>query len=256
MSTVINTSKQFDYNKDGKQYSGYRRADSRIAKHIWDALGDAKTVLNIGAGAGSYEPDDRYVFAVEPSEVMRAQRPSHLPPAIRATADTLPFDDKSIDAAMAILTVHHWPDRAIGLREMRRVTKGPIVIMTFDSNAETEFWMFDYLPEMAEVERVRYGSIHSITEPLGGSFESHPIPVPHDCTDRFQVALYARPEEFLNPEVRKSQSAWKFLPPGAENRFVNALSNDLKSGKWDERYGHLRKRPFINCQLRVIVSYP
>lgn len=251
---MIDIQNQFDYNKDGKQYSGYRRADPRIAKHIWDALGNAKTVLNIGAGAGSYEPEDRYVFAVEPSEVMRAQRPSHLPPAIRGTADSLPFDDKSIDAAMAVLTVHHWPDRAKGLREIRRVTKGPVVIMTFDADAATEFWMFDYVPEMAEVERVRYDSIRTITEPFGGSCEVLQIDVPRDCTDRFQVALYARPEEFLNPEVRKSQSAWKFLPPSVEDRFVNALSQDLKSGAWDEKYGKLRSQPVINCQLRLVIS--
>jgi SAM-dependent methyltransferase len=252
----MNNDIQFDYDKDGKQYSGYRRADSRIAKYIWDALGDSKTVLNIGAGAGSYEPLDRYVIAIEPSETMRTQRPSHLPPAIRGNADSLPFDDKSFDAAMAVLTVHHWPDRAKGLQEIRRVTKGPIVVMTFDSDAPTEFWMFDYCPEMAAVEKNRYQGLHSITDPLGGKFESIPIPVPIDCTDRFQVALYARPEDFLNPDVRKSQSAWKFLPPGAEERFVQNLSEDLKNGNWQKKYGHLKSKPFINCQLRAVVSWP
>jgi hypothetical protein len=126
--------------------------------------------------------------------------------------------------------------------------------MTFDADADTEFWMFDYVPEMAEVERIRYDSIRTITEPLGGSCDVHPIAVPIDCTDRFQVALYARPEEFLNPQVRLSQSAWKFLAPGVEDRFVEHLSEDLKSGVWDQKYGKLRTKPFINCQLRLVIA--
>lgn len=253
---MLNTQGQFDYDKDGSQYSGYRRADSRISKYIWQALGDSKTVLNVGAGTGSYEPTDRYVVPVEPSEVMRNQRPPHLPPAIRATAASIPLDDKSVDAAMAVLTVHHWPDRSKGLKEIRRVTKGPIVIMTFDSSAPTDFWMFDYCPEMKDVEKKRYQDISSITDCLSGLNEIIPIPVPIDCTDKFQVALYARPNDFLNPEIRKSQSAWKFLPPGAEERFVQRLGSDLVSGDWDRKYGHLKKQNFINCQLRLIVARP
>lgn len=253
---MLNSQGQFDYDKGGKHYSGFRRADPRISKYIWEALGNAKTVLNIGAGAGSYEPTDRHVLAVEPSEAMRKQRPAHLPPAIRGTADSLPFDEKSIDAAMGVLTVHHWPDRAKGLLEIRRVTKGPIVIMTFDSSAPTDFWMFDYCPEMKVVEQMRYGTVASIIEALPGSHEVTPIPVPIDCTDRFQVALYARPEEFLNADVRSSQSAWKFLPQGAEDRFVQSLKSDLESGAWERKYGHLKGQPFINCQLRLVVAWP
>lgn len=253
---MLNSQGQFDYDKDGKRYSGYRKADPRISKYIWEALGDAKSVLNIGAGAGSYEPTDRYVFAVEPSEVMRMQRPAELPPAIKGSAEALPFDNHSIDAAMAILTVHHWPDRDKALHEVRRVTKGPIVIMTFDSCAPTDFWMFDYCPEMQTVEQMRYGNISSITKPLGGSHKIIPIPVPIDCTDKFQVALYGRPEDFLNPQIREAQSAWKFLPPGAEEKFVKALNADLLSGAWEQKYGHLKRQEFINCQLRLIVAWP
>lgn len=184
---------------------------------------------------------------------MRKQRPSHLPPAIHGTADSLPFDDKSIDAAMAVLTLHHWPDRTKGLREIRRVTKGPIVVMTFDSLAPTDFWMFDYCPEMKAVEQKRYGTVASIVDALPGTHQVISIPVPIDCTDRFQVALYARPEEFLNPQVRSAQSAWKFLPEGVEDRFVHLLRCDLESGAWNEKYGHLKAQPFINCQLRLVV---
>jgi SAM-dependent methyltransferase len=187
---------------------------------------------------------------------MRKQRPSHLPPALSAAADALPFDDQSVDASMAIFTVHHWLDRAKGLREMRRVTKGPVVIMTFDSAAPTEFWMFDYCPEMKVVEETRYGDIASITQHLPGKHQLVAIPVSLDCTDKFQVALYGRPEEFLNPEVRSAQSAWKFLPTGAEERFAQRLQTDLASGAWDYKYGHLRKQRTINCQLRLLVAWP
>lgn len=204
----------------------------------------------------NYEPTDRYIIAVEPSEVMRKQRPSILPPAIVGSADSLPFDDKSFDAAIAILTVHHWPDRAKGVQEVRRVTKGPFVIMTFDSSAPTEFWMFDYCPEMKVVEQKRYNDIHSITDHLPGTNKVIPIPVPIDCTDKFQVSLYARPHDFLNPEIRSAQSAWKFLPPGAEERFVKKLKLDLESGTWEKNYGHLKQQAFINCQLRLIVNLP
>lgn len=244
----------FNYDKGGHFYAGVRRPDPRIARIIHAALGDAKTVLNIGAGAGSYEPTDRYVVPLEPSEVMRKQRPKHLAPALIGTADSIPFDDGAFDASMAVLTVHHWKDRAKCLLEIRRVTKGQIVIMTFDPDAQTEFWMGDYAPELVEVEHTRYGSIKSITDVLGGNCQIQPIAVPKNCMDGFQVAFYARPEAFLEKAVRKSQSAWGFISPEVENRIVKTISDDLASGMWDQKYGHLRNRETINCQLRLIVS--
>jgi SAM-dependent methyltransferase len=185
---------------------------------------------------------------------MRAQRPAGAAPAIAASAEALPLDDDAFDAAMAMLTVHHWPDRVRGLREMRRVAKGPVLVFTFDPDATTEFWLSDYAPEFAQIERERYGSLEVITGALGGRCEIQPIPVWHDCTDGFQVAYYARPEAFLDARVRASQSAWRFLPPGAEERIVAAIARDLASGEWDRRYGHLRTQPTINCQLRLIVA--
>lgn len=245
----------FDYEGGGHFYSGVRRPDARIAKYIHSALGEAKTVLNVGAGAGSYEPLDRYIVALEPSEVMRRQRPKNVVPALAATAENIPFDDGVFDAAMAILTVHHWKDRERNLREIRRVTRGPIVIMTFDPEALTEFWMGDYAPELVEIERKRYGTISTITNVLGKNCEVIAIPVPKDCTDGFQVAFYARPEAFLEKEVRKSQSAWGFVSNEVESRIVNAIESDLKSGKWDKKYGYLRQRSSINCQLRLIIAH-
>jgi SAM-dependent methyltransferase len=244
----------FDYDKGGGGYTGVRRADPRIASQIHAALGDAAHILNVGAGAGSYEPPDRHVVPLEPSAVMRRQRPRHLAPALVATADAIPFDDEAFDAAMAVLTVHHWKDRAACLTEIRRVTRGPVVIMTFDPDAPTDFWMADYAPELVEVERRRYGTLQSITGPLGGDARIIPIDVPRDCTDGFQVAFFARPESFLDERVRRAQSAWSFLPPGAENRIVQAIADDLATGRWDARYGHLRAASHIKCQLRLIVA--
>jgi SAM-dependent methyltransferase len=156
----------FNYDQSGHDYSGVRRADPRIAAEIHAALGEAKTVLNVGAGSGSYEPVDRYVVPLEPSNVMRSQRPRHLAPALIGTADDIPFDDGAFDASMVVLSVHHWTDRSRCLREIRRVTRGPVVVMTFDPDAPTQFWMGDYAPELVAIEKQRYGPLESVTAPL------------------------------------------------------------------------------------------
>jgi len=245
-----------DYDGLGTRYGTVRRADPHIAALIHAQLGEARSVLNVGAGTGNYEPTDRYVVALEPSVQQRVQRPSHLPPALIGTAQDIPFDDKAFDSAMAILTVHHWPDPAAGLREVRRVTSGPVVVMSFDPDAESEFWLYHYLPEMLDVERARDPAFGLMMDALGGQCEVIEVPVHKDCTDKFQSANYAKPEELLKDEVRAAQSSWVFLPKGAEARFVDALSADLKSGKWDAMFGHLRDQASIKTQLRLIVSRP
>lgn len=247
----------FNYDKHGQTYSGHRRTDPRIAAYVHEALGNAKTVLNLGAGAGSYEPGDRYVIAVEPSFVMRSQRQkNNKVPAVIGTADVLPFDDQSFDASMAMVTVHHWPDMKKGLRELRRVTKGPVLIMSFDPDALNDFWNAAYFPELIEVERLRYPKIDFIVEALGGNCEVKSIPVPFDCSDGFQEAFYGRPEAFLEKEIRKSQSAWGFLPDGVEDRIVKSLADDLASGAWDKKYGHYRTQPSFTCALRLVIAKP
>mgnify|MGYP000265307723 CR=1 FL=1 len=245
-----------DYNALGTAYSASRRADPDIEALIHSQLGAARFVLNVGAGTGNYEPADRHVVALEPSVQQRAQRPTHLPPALIGTAQSIPFDDNSFDAAMAILTVHHWPDPAAGLREVRRVTQGAVVIMAFDPAGETEFWLKDYLPEMAALERTRDTDFGLMKRVVGGRCAVIDVPVRRECTDWFQSALYARPEELLKPEVRAAQSMWRFLDEGLVARFVAALSADLESGQWDDRYGHYRTKPSIKTQLRLIVSHP
>lgn len=247
----------FDYDQLGQKYSGYRQTDPRIAKYVHEALGTAKTVLNVGAGAGSYEPGDRYVTAVEPSSVMRAQRmAAGKVPAVNASAESLPFDDEVFDASMAIVTVHHWPDMGKGLRELRRVTRDQVVVMTFDPEALDEFWNARYFPELIEVEKARYPSIDFLAGALGGKCEIVKVPVPFDCTDGFQEAFYGRPEAFLDKEIRRAQSAWGFLPDGTEDRLVQALRDDLESGEWDKKYGEHRTMPFFTCALRLIIATP
>ena len=172
-----------DYGAIGTGYAEIRRPDPRIAARFHAALGDAKTVLNVGAGAGSYESQDRTVTAVEPSATMRAQRPPALARAIDATAQGLPFDDDSFDAAMASVTIHQWPDLERGLGEMRRVTNGPVAILTFDPIPPVNWWLIDYVPELFEVEAARLPAIELVRSGLGGTIEAHVVPIPADCTD-------------------------------------------------------------------------
>jgi SAM-dependent methyltransferase len=245
-----------DYDTAGHGYAGQRRPDPRIEATIHRAFGDARTVLNVGAGAGSYEPADRYVVAVEPSAAMRAQRPPGAVPAIDATAGELPFDDDAFGASLAAVTVHQWPDTARGLAELRRVTRGPVVVLTFDGDALDLLWLADYAPELIAAERRRYPPIDQIAAAIGTHTEITPVPVPIDCVDGFTEAYYARPERFLDPAVRAAQSAWTFVDQTATDRAVARLRSDLASGAWDDRYGHLRTQPHFTGSLRLLVGHP
>lgn len=223
---------------------------------VLKALGPARVVLNVGAGAGSYEPEDRHVLAIEPSRAMRAQRPAHLSPAIHGIAEELPLDDKSVDASMALVTVHQWRNLAKGLSELRRVTRNRILVLTFDGDALDRYWLADYAPELMAVERGRYPAIDDICKCLGGQAEVQTVPIPIDCVDGFTEAFYARPEQFLDVSVRRSQSAWGFVDEKVQKRFVETLGHDLQSGAWDQRYGKWRKQAFFEGSLRLVVSHP
>ncbi|MEV4071381.1 class I SAM-dependent methyltransferase [Nonomuraea fuscirosea] len=246
----------FDYDRHGHGYARQRRTDPRIAAHVQAALGPARTVVNVGAGAGSYEPEDRHVVAVEPSAAMRAQRPRHLAPAVNATAERLPFDDDAFDAAMATVTVHQWSDTERGLRELRRVSRGPVVVLTFDGDALDLLWLAEYAPELIAAERRRYPPIDLIASLVGGRADVVPVAIPIDCVDGFTEAYYARPERFLDPGVRASQSAWGFVDDAAEARAVEELRRDLESGAWDHRHGRLRDQPEFLGSLRLIIGHP
>jgi SAM-dependent methyltransferase len=245
----------FDYDTHGHGYARRRRPDPRIAALIHTALGDARTVLNVGAGAGSYEPDDRYVLAVEPSAAMRAQRPPGAAPALDATAERLPFDDDAFDAVMATVTVHQWRDPARGLAEMRRVSRGPVIVLTFDGDELERLWLAAYVPELIAAERRRYPAVSGIAAAIGRTTVTE-VPIPIDCVDGFTEAFYARPEEFLDPRVRAAQSAWGFVTPEATHRAVEKLRADLASGAWQRAYGHWRTQPQFVGSLRLLVGYP
>lgn len=246
----------FDYDRGGHGYARQRQPDPRIARVIHAALGEAATVLNVGAGAGSYEPEGRWVLALEPSAVMRAQRPEGAAPALDGRAEALPFDDGSFEAAMGVYTVHQWADLDLGLKELRRVTRGPVVIVAGDGDRLADFWLNAYAPTLIAAERRRYPAISHIAGSLGGRVEIAPIPIPFDCADGFTEAFYGRPERLLEPQVRAAQSSWAFAGPGAETAFVEQLGADLASGAWDAAYGALRSQAVYTGSLTLIVSRP
>ena len=244
----------FDYEALDSKYSAVRRADPRVTRLVRSALGTAASVVNVGAGAGSYEPPDLLVTAVEPSASIRSQRSPDRTTALNAVAENLPFLDACFDAAMAMVTVHQWRDASRGLRELRRVSRGPVVILTFDGDALEKFWLANYVPELITAERRRYLAIDHIRDVLGGSSTVTAVPIPIDCTDGFTEAFYARPERFLDPEVRRSQSAWGFVSPEIEQRAVERLRRNLDSGEWDREHGLLRALPEFHGSLRLLVA--
>jgi hypothetical protein len=245
-----------DYGTIARGYADYRRPDPRIAAAIGAALGDASTVLNVGAGAGSYEPRDRAVTAVEPSASMRAQRPAGLAPAVDSTAESLPFADDSFDAAMATFSVHQWTDLAAGLAELRRVATVPVVILSCDPAALDRFWLVDYAPEVIATEASRYPAPALVASLLGGDARVIPVPIPLDCSDGFGEAYYGRPEALLDPGARLANSAWSLVGDGVERRFAASLRADLDSGAWDVAHGPLRTQPFFDGSLRLVIATP
>ncbi|WP_405657027.1 methyltransferase domain-containing protein [Streptomyces sp. RK9] len=242
------------YDAIGDAYPATRRTDPRIAAQIWDALGDARTVLNVGAGTGSYEPADRDVTAVEPSAVMRAQRPADAAPCVAAAAERLPFEDRSFDAAMAVSTVHHWGDPMAGLREMRRVARR-VVVLTFDTDEphwQDRFWLTrDYLPEFTDV-LADFPSLTAMATTLAARTE--PVPVPWDCADGLFEAYWRRPEAYLEDHVRRAMSVWTRVGPEPEQRAVDSLRTDLRSGRWAARNGDLVDREAADLGLRLLIA--
>jgi SAM-dependent methyltransferase len=242
------------YDTIGATYTVTRRTEPRIAAQVWAALGDARTVLNVGAGTGSYEPDDRDVTAVEPSAVMRAQRPAGTAPCVAATAKSLPFEDESFDAAMAFATVHHWQDPIAGLLEMRRVARRVVVFThdTSDAGWLRRFWLTrDYVPEVADL-RVGRPSLTELAGAIGARLE--PVLIPWDCADGFFEAYWRRPEAYLDENVRRGVSVWTRVGPGAEQRAVGSLRDDLVSGRWAERNRDLVDLEAADLGLRLLIA--
>jgi SAM-dependent methyltransferase len=242
------------YDAIGATYTSTRRTEPRIAARVWAALGDARTVLNVGAGTGSYEPADRDVIAVEPSALMRSQRPAGAAPCVAAVAESLPFEDQSFDAAMAFSTVHHWQDPIAGLREMRRVARR-VVVFTFDATDtgwRRRFWLTrDYLPEVADLLTGR-PSLTEQARAIGARIES--VLIPWDCADGFFEAYWRRPEAYLDENVRRGISVWARVGPDAEQRVVRSLRNDLVSGQWAERNRDLAGLDAAELGLRLLIA--
>jgi SAM-dependent methyltransferase len=240
------------YDTIGATYGVTRRTEPRIAAQVWAALGDARTVLNVGAGTGSYEPSDRDVTAVEPSAVMRAQRPAGAARCVAAAAESLPFEDRSFDAAMAFATVHHWQDPIAGLLEMRRVARR-VVVFTCDTTERSwrrRFWLTrDYLPEVAAS---RVGLATVLARAIGARID--PVLIPWDCADGFFEAYWRRPEAYLDESVRRGVSVWAAVGPDAEQRAVRSLRDDLASGRWAERNRDLLDLKAAELGLRLLVA--
>ena len=242
------------YDRFGRGYANTRRADPRIAGRIEGGLGEARSVVNVGAGAGSYEPTACDVTAVEPSSEMIAQRPPGAAPVVQAHAESLPFGDDSFDAALAVQTAHHWADLDAGLSEMLRVARRRVVIVAFDSEALEGLWIAaDYFPEILDLKRLSGASSGDLARMLPATTSS-PLPVPQDCTDHFFAALWARPELIFNDEVVRPMWVWQSISEESRRLGREHLAADLESGAWEQRYGHLRDMDEFDVGLRLVVS--
>jgi len=239
------------YDRIGRGYGKRRRSDPRIAELIQGALKGAASVLNVGAGAGSYEPWQTKLVAVEPSWEMIRQRPDGASPAVRALAQELPFSDKSFEVSMAILTVHHWTDPAQGLRELMRVSRQRVVIYTWDPHF-SDFWLTrDYFPELEQIHLEMFPALEEFQNVLG-AITIKKVSIPHDCTDGFLGAYWRRPQAYLDPKLRAAMSASSKTKHELEG--VEALRRDLSSGVWDKRNAELLGLASLDLGYRLIIK--
>ncbi len=238
------------YDAIGVDYANLRRPDPRIAAQIDAALQAAQTVLNVGAGAGNYEPRPQCVIALEPAWTMIAQRPSEAGRVVQGRAEALPFSDNAFDAAMASLTVHHWSAREQGLREMRRVASGPVAVLTYQVGFRG-FWLTDYLPELAALDDDQMPT-QAMFERALGRVDIEAVPVPYDCTDGFLCAYWRRPRAYLEEAVRKAISS--FWAIGEMSEGLARLERDLESGAWAQRYGDLLDKDAMDLGYRLVVA--
>jgi SAM-dependent methyltransferase len=242
------------YDSIGRKYTDVRREDPRIAARIRAALGDARTVVNVGAGAGAYEPADLEVTAVEPSETMIAQRPEGSAPVVRAFAEELPFEDRSFDAAMVVLSDHHWSDHERGLAELRRVARR-VVLLTWDPAATFDSWLVgEYLPCFEELIPEGF-RIEQTVDALGGA-RVEPVPIPHDCLDGFLHAYWRRPHAYLDPQVRAGISACALMDRNCLEEGVARLAADLESGAWERRHADLLDLEQLDLGYRLLAHPP
>jgi SAM-dependent methyltransferase len=239
------------YDAIGRSYSRRRQPDPRLAARIDALIGSARTILNVGAGTGSYEPARGGVVAVEPSTAMLSQRASSAAPAVQAVAEALPFKDQAFDAVLAILTVHHWNDQKRGLEECARVAQNRVVLLTWDPKADG-FWLVrDYFPEILSVDRRIFPSMEWLAAVLG-RIDVHPLPIPRDCVDGFLGAYWLRPEAYLDEEVRAGISSFARLT-NIDSQ-LGCLERDLRSGDWERRNSELRDCTALDVGYRLVVT--
>jgi SAM-dependent methyltransferase len=240
-----------EYDVIGVRYDVRRRPDPRLAVAIHQALGPGHRVVDVGAGAGSYEPTDRAVVAVEPSRVMLAQH--HGPRRVRAVAEHLPFADGAFDVALAVLTVHHWADPLVGLRELRRVARRQVVF-TWDPDHEPKLWITrDYVPAIDALETGRFMPLARVVEALD-AHTVEPFEIPHDLTDGFQAAFWRRPRMYLDPSVRAASSTFASLPADVVEPGIRRLRDDLESGRWHDRYSDLLTKERMDYGHRIVIA--
>jgi SAM-dependent methyltransferase len=243
------------YDTIGATYTATRRADPRVESTIRAALGDARRVLNVGGGTGSYEDAGPVVAAIDPSPVMLAQRSVSRAPAVQGVAEHLPFRDGAFDAAIAIFTVHHWNDWRAGMREVLRVA-GRVVILTWDPAIQDHFWLTtEYLPEALTDPQFAGPTFAQLEEVLGG-MRIETVPIPADCEDGFFAAFWARPEAYLDPTVRAGISCCALLDQTLVEARIGRLADDLSSGAWDARHPGLRDQPTLDVGYRLVISRP
>jgi SAM-dependent methyltransferase len=241
---------RWPYDTLGIGYRGRRRADPRIRRAITSALGSADSVLDVGAGTGSYEPLDRLTVAVEPAITMIHQRPDGAAPVVRATASVLPFEDRAFDASLAVLTIHHWSELRRGLGELLRVARDRAVILTWDP-AVPGFWLSDYFPEILRADRAIFPSMDELEDMLG-SITVSAVPIPHDCSDGFLGAYWRRPAAYLHAGTRLLISTFSRIT--RVDVGLARLRSDLESGEWRRRYGELLTRLDLDLGYRLVVA--
>lgn len=241
------------YDRIGEGYDATRQPDPRIAVRIRAALGISATAVNIGAGAGSYEPPDIPVIAVEPSLTMIRQRSAASAPVVQAVAEDLPFPDRAFDAALAVLSVHHWEDKKRGLDEMRRVARERAVVMSWDPAVVARFWLLEYFPCIRDFDRPRELSVSAMAELLGGCDVSV-VPIPADCRDGFLGGFWRRPAAYLDPRVRGGISAFSAVPENELSSGLTRLADDLSSGAWHRRYRALLELNELDVGYRLFIA--
>jgi len=237
------------YDRIGVGYADRRQPDPRLAADIHDALGDAESIVNVGAGTGSYEPRDRLLVAVEPSTTMIRQRLESAALAVRARAEEMPFADGAFDASVAVLTIHHWSDWRAGLHEMVRVSRRRVVLFTWDPSSENS-WLHEYFPHLVDSDRLRFPSLTALQEILGES-DVVPVRIPHDCTDGFMGAYWRRPSAYLDPGVRRAISS---LSTEESSISLAHLADDLSTGAWEQKHGQVLKHEDLDLGYRLVIA--